>query len=67
MKMKPAERNAIQAVVKAAAQEISQLERSLASFEEGKLPHRRVKERLDAAKARHAEAKARLSITTQPN
>jgi len=67
MKMKPAQRNAIQATAKAAAQEVSQLERSLAKFEKGTLPYNRLKERLDAATSKQADATSRLSRTTQPN
>jgi hypothetical protein len=65
--MKPSQRNAIQATVKAVAQEISRLECSLAKFDPGTLPRRRLQEQLDAAKSKHAEAAARLSTSTKSN
>lgn len=67
MRMKPAQRNAIQATAKAAAQEVSQLERSLAKLEKGTLPYNRLKKRLDEAKSKQVDAASRLARTTQPN
>lgn len=67
MKMKPSERNAYQNQAKEAAREITRLERSLANFTAGTLPHRRLSEQLEAAKAKLRHSTSSLSRTTLPN
>lgn len=67
MKMKPSQRNACKAKAKEAAREIARLERSLANFTAGTLPHRHLSEQIEAAKTKHRNATSSLARTTQPN
>ena len=48
--MKPSERNAIQSKIKATKNDVKRLTTSLARFEEGTLPHRKIKGDLTQAK-----------------
>lgn len=65
--MKPSERNAYKAAADEAAREISRLEKSIAKFDPGTLPHNRLSGQLDEARARKRSAELSLSRTTQPN
>jgi exonuclease VII small subunit len=65
--MKPSERNAFKAKADEAAREVSRLEKSIANFEPGTLPHKRLSTQLEDARARQRSAAANLSRTTQPN
>lgn len=56
MKLKPAQRNALRAAIDEAGREVLRLEASLEKFAVGTLPHRRIKDMLDAAQVKQREA-----------
>ncbi|WP_338924570.1 hypothetical protein V0M98_33685 (plasmid) [Pseudomonas silesiensis] len=67
MKIKPAQRNALKAMVEEAERDIARLQGTMAKFQPGTSTYQGLKLQLEKAREQHRNAELRLARTTQPN